>query len=63
VNTSLPIIEIILYFSVILLSPVIHIFYLKRKNVRKEEIRTSILIFGSFYLLIAILMTIAILKG
>jgi len=36
---------------------------MKHKKVRKEEIRTSILIFGTFYLVIAILITVAILKG
>ena len=55
-DKTLPLIEIGLYYSVILLSPVIYIAYLKsQKKIDKGEIRQNITIFGTFYVLIALL--------
>lgn len=64
VSNTLPLIEIGIYYSVILLSPVIYIAYLKRKKqVAKAEIRQNIVIFGTFYVLIAVLGAFAFLRG
>jgi hypothetical protein len=62
-NEKLPIIEIVLYYSVIIASPVIYITYLKRnKKVSKEEIRQNLRIFGTFYVLILAMGLFAFLK-
>jgi hypothetical protein len=62
-NEKLPIIELVLYYSVIIASPVIYIAYLKRnKKVSKEEIRQNLRIFGTFYILILALGAFAFLK-
>lgn len=58
---TLPIIEIILYDAVILLSPVIYIFYLKRRHrISKAEMRQNAIIFGGFYLLIVLVGLVAL---
>lgn len=62
-DKTLPLIEIAIYYSVILLSPVVYIAYLKsQKKVGKAEIRQNIAIFGTFYVLIALLGTFAFLR-
>ncbi len=63
-NETLPIIELVLYYSVIIASPVIYIAYLKRnKKISKEEIRQNVRIFGTFYVLILALGLFAFFKG
>lgn len=63
-DKTLPLIEIGLYYSVILLSPVIYIAYLKsKKKVAKTEIRQNVMIFGTFYVLIALLGVFAFLQN
>jgi len=63
-NENLPIIEMVLYFATILVSPVIYILYLKQnKKIKKAEIRQNMLIFGFFYILIALVAMFAVLKN
>lgn len=63
-NETLPIIEIVLYYSVIIASPVIYIAYLKcNKKISKAGIQQNIRIFGTFYILILALGLFAFFKG
>lgn len=62
-DKTLPLIEIGLYYSVILLSPVLYIAYLKnQKKIGKTELRQNIAIFGTFYILIAVVAAFAFLR-
>lgn len=61
---TLPIVEITLYYSVVLLSPVIYVIYLKRRQkISKRELQQNILIFGTFYVLIGLLGTYALIQN
>lgn len=61
---TLPVVEITLYYSVVLLSPVIYVIYLKgRQKISKRELQQNILIFGTFYVLIGLLGTYALIQN